>query len=74
MNNDSVISIDQAKNVFQVCLLNAKNKVTTKTIDQVMNRACQSNSGFIWPEKGKKPKKIMKFSLKLSECPYVLGF
>ena len=29
MNNDSVISIDLAKNVFQVCHLNKHNKVTT---------------------------------------------
>ena len=29
MNNHSVISIDLAKNVFQVCLLNQHNKVTT---------------------------------------------
>ena len=29
MNNNSVISIDLAKNVFQVCLLNRQNKITT---------------------------------------------
>lgn len=34
MNNNSVISIDLAKNVFQVCLLNPHNKITTnKKID-----------------------------------------
>ena len=29
MNNNNVISIDLAKNVFQVCLLNQHNKITT---------------------------------------------
>ncbi len=44
MNNNSVISIDLAKNVFQVCLLNQHNKVTsnkkvrrTKLLETVLN-------------------------------------
>lgn len=44
MNNNSVISIDLAKNVFQVCLLNQHNKITTnkkvrrsKLLETVLN-------------------------------------
>lgn len=44
MNNNSVISIDLAKNVFQVCLLNQHNKITinkkvrrSKLLETVLN-------------------------------------
>lgn len=44
MNNSNVISIDLAKNVFQVCLLNRHNKITTnkkvrrtKLLETVLN-------------------------------------
>ena len=44
MNKNSVISIDLAKNVFQVCLLNPHNKITTnkkvrrsKLLETVLN-------------------------------------
>jgi transposase len=44
MNNNSVISIDLAKNVFQVCVLNPHNKITTnkkvrrsKLLETVLN-------------------------------------
>ncbi len=44
MNNNSVISIDLVTNVFQVCLLNQHNKITTnkkvrrsKLLETVLN-------------------------------------